>query len=571
MKPPRTVKGKRKAADTLLPLYPTLHGGHSGQLAGKLVVVCFSGFGGADVGIEQALGRPADFAINHWRDAIAVHQRNHPYTKHFVEDIWDVDPREVTKGQPIAVLWASPDCTHFSKAKGGQPRSKKIRGLAWSILRWASMENKPECIFLENVEEFQDWGPLLADGKPCPKQKGRTFRSFINALKKHGYQVEWKELRACDYGAPTTRKRLFLIARSDGKAIEWPEPTHGKPGSEAVATGQLQAWRTAAECIDWSLPCKSIFDRKKPLAENTQRRIFRGLEKFVFKNPTPFIVSYYGQKGNEFRGADLESPLPTQTTENRFGLITPYMVRTDMHQSNAGCAYPPENPLNTITTTGGHAVATPVLVPIDNGSGGGSTWSTEHPLTTVVTENRHALVLGFLNKHYTGVIGSELSGPLHTITTADHHTLTAAFFDRQFGNGRAAGCDEPLRTITTEGAGKSALVKAFLMKYYGAEKDGHSVDGPLGTVTTKHKFGLVTVEGQDYQIADIGLRMLEPRELIRAQGFPETFCIDMTIGGKKLTKESQVRMIGNSVCPPVARALVEAQFGISRMQQEAAD
>lgn len=249
----------------------------------------FAGGGGASTGIELGLGRPVDIAVNHDPEAVAMHDINHPHTRHYCESVWDVDPRAITGGRPVDLCWFSPDCKHFSKAKGGTPVSKKIRGLAWVALRYAATV-RPRVIMLENVEEFVTWGPITRDGRPCPQNKGRTFASFVNALRRHGYQVDWRELRACDYGAPTIRKRLFLIARRDGLPIVWPEPTHGDPASAEVKTKRLKPWRTAAEVIDWSIPCPSIFNRARPLAENTLRRIARGLQRYVIEAQQPFIV-----------------------------------------------------------------------------------------------------------------------------------------------------------------------------------------------------------------------------------------------------------------------------------------
>lgn len=265
----------------------------------ELIVDSFAGGGGTSTGIRWAIGRGPDIAINHDPAAIAMHAANHPETRHYCESVWDVDPREATGGMPVGLFWLSPDCKHFSKAKGGKPVEKKIRGLAWIALKWAGTV-KPRVIILENVEEFKTWGPLTIEGKPDPKQKGRTFRAFVNALKRQGYQVEYRELRACDYGAPTIRKRFFLIARCDGRPIVWPKPTHGDPKSEAVKSGKLKPWRTAAEIIDWSIPCPSIFNRKKPLAENTMKRIAKGIQKFVIENPNPFIIKVNHQ-GEDFR------------------------------------------------------------------------------------------------------------------------------------------------------------------------------------------------------------------------------------------------------------------------------
>lgn len=489
----------------------------------ELIIDNFAGGGGASIGIEMALGKPIDHAINHDPEAIAMHQVNHPHTKHWCESVWDVDPLEVTKGQPVGLLWASPDCKHFSKAKGGKPVEKKIRGLAWIVVRWIA-KTKPRVIMLENVEEFVTWGPLV-NGRPCPERKGQEFRSFINAIKRHGYQVEHRELRASDFGTPTTRKRFFLIARCDGMPIVWPEPTHGDPESLLVQSGKLLPWRTAAECIDWSIPCKSIFSRKKPLAENTLKRIAKGLEKFVFNNTKPFIVSYYGPKrNNEFRGLGLNQCLPTQTAENRFALVAPYITRIGQ------------------TGFGGERMS----------------YAAESPLTTITSKAEHCLVSAFMAKHYTGVTGQALDKPVPTVTSIDHNAIVTSHLLKMRNNNYGSPLNAPIPTITSGGL-HIGEVRAFLLKYYGPNV-GSKCDAPIHTLTAKHRFGLVTVAGEDYQIVDIGMRMLEPHELFMAQGFPETYQHAIEFNGKNLSKAAQVRMCGNSVCPPLAKALVEANY-----------
>ena len=496
---------------------------------GELVIDNFAGGGGASTGIELAIGRPVDIAINHDPSAVAMHEVNHPQTRHYCESVWDVDPRKVCEGRPVGLAWFSPDCKHFSKAKGKKPVEKKIRGLAWVVLRWAATV-KPRIIMLENVEEFITWGPLTTDidGNcyPCKKNKGRTFNSFVNALRRQGYDVEWKEMRACNYGAPTIRKRLFLVARCDGKEIVWPEPTHADPNSEAVTRGELKPWRTAAECIDWSIPAPSIFERKKPLAEATLRRIAKGISRYVINNPDPFIVTYYGSKGPDFRGQPLTEPLKTQTTENRHALVVPSIIPI-ANYNGSNTAHPINDPLRTITAwpKGGH----------------------------------FALCSAFLAKHYGGVVGHGVEQPTGTVTTADHHSLVTASIIRQFGESVGSKADEPVGTITSGGMGKTGLLNAFLLKYYGSDQDPQIKD-PLHTVTTRDRFGLVTVRGEAYQIIDIGMRMLTPRELFRAQGFPENYIIDRDSHGKAITKTDQVARCGNSVCPPMSEILVKANM-----------
>lgn len=461
----------------------------------ELVIDLFAGGGGASTGIEQAIGRCPDVAVNHDPEAISLHTANHPQTRHFVSGVFDVDPITVTDGQPVGLLWASPDCKHFSKAKGGKPVSKKIRSLAWVVVKWAKAVT-PRMIFLENVEEFQTWGPIAADGRPCPQRKGKTFMQWKGQLEALGYRVEHRELRACDFGAPTIRKRLFLIARRDGMPITWPEPTHAK-----VQAKGMKPWRTAAECIDWSLPCPSIFERNKPLADATCRRIAKGLMRYVVNAAQPFIVQYHSAKRDgDHRTADLSQPLPTQTTENRFALVT-----------------------------------------------------------------------AFLAKHYTGVVGSDLSNPIGTVTSVDHHSLvTANLVHMGHGEGKDGtkrfshgirSVDEPLNTITASGAA-AGLVYAFMVKYYGNEADGVPLTDPMHTLPTKDRMGLVTVTiaGEQWVIVDIGLRMLAPPELFKAQGFPSDYIIDRGADGRPLTKSTQVRLCGNSVCPPIAAAIVGANY-----------
>lgn len=513
-------------------------------IANELAIDLFAGGGGASTGIEQAIGRHVDIAINHDPEAISLHQANHPQTRHFVSDVFEVDPLVVTDGQPVGMLWASPDCKHFSKAKGGKPVSKKIRSLAWVVVKWAKMV-KPRMIFLENVEEFKTWGPLGLDDLPCPLRKGETFGVWKNELQKLGYVIEHRELRACDYGAPTIRKRLFLIARCDGMPIIWPEPTHGAPDSLGVKAKKLKPWRTAADCIDWSIEAPSIFERKKPLAEATNRRIAKGIMRYVVESDSPFIV-------------------PTK----RSATAVPTLIQTGYG----------ERP--------GQSPRVPGL---------------EKPLGTVVAGQKHALVSAFLAKHYTGVVGSDLNDPIGTVTSVDHHSLlTANLVHMGHGEGKDGGkrvshgirdVEQPLNTVTASGAPGALVtspliklrgdnvgsatdapvhtisaqgthhgeVRAFLIKYYGTDQDPALLE-PLHTVTTKDRFGLVTIKGEPYQIVDIGLRMLTPRELYRAQGFPESYRIDTGADGRPLTKTAQVRMCGNSVCPPLSHAIAAANY-----------
>jgi len=504
----------------------------------ELIIDNFAGGGGASTGIELATGKPVDIAINHDESAIAIHKANHPYTRHFCESVWEVDPRKATHGQPMALAWFSPDCKHFSKAKGGKPVNKEIRGLAWVAVRWAATV-RPRVIILENVEEFKTWGPVV-DGQPDKKRAGRTFNSFVNQLRSHGYAVDWKELRACDYGAPTIRKRFFLVARCDGQPIIFPEPTHAAPDSEAVKSGKLKPWRTAAEIIDWTLPCPSIFESSteiwekhglravRPLAETTLRRIARGLKKFVIDNPEPFIVQVNHTGAEHHYCNDINKPLTTVTAKNGYGIVTPTLIQ-----------YHDEQGKNEVRGQ-----------------------SLEKPLLTADAANRYALVQAFLSKQYGGGYtgaGSGLTEPLHTVTGIDHNAFITSHLDIFRNNEDGQSNSEPLKTIMTNQ--HFGEVRAFLVKYYGdCEEQSQSADVPLHTITTRDRFGLVTVQGEQYAIVDIGLRMLTPRELFNAQGFPADYIIDIDREGKTISKAAQVARCGNAVPPPFAEALVRANL-----------
>lgn len=644
----------------------------------ELIIDNFAGGGGASTGIELALGRHVDVAINHDPKAIAMHQANHPQTLHKPKSVWEIDPLEVTQGRPVGLAWFSPDCKHFSKAKGGKPREKAIRMLAWIVVRWIIM-TRPRTIMLENVEEFQDWCPLKPDGQPDKEHIGRTFECFRGIIttgvpadhpdieeaiaavgpiltremcvQGFGYSFGAKELRACDHGAPTIRKRLFVVMHRDGSPAIWPEATHAAPADPRVKAKTLKAWLTAANCIDFSIPCPSIFERTRPLAHATFRRIAKGIMRFVVNAKKPFIV-HLTHQGDD-RVNPITAPLPTVTGANRgeMAVVSPHV--TKFRESSIGTAA--DEPLHTITAGGEqarpgtgnamglvsatlvtigygeregqaprapgldvplgtvvaggikHALITPTLVVNTSGHPGAPA---SEPLRTVATGGHQILVAPVLTEHYGGhgTPGSSLEKPMGTVTAKDHHSLitaqivgcggparggqprpvdspagtlvtrnhsglAAATLTRQFGTSIAADIEKPAHTVMADGGGKTQLVKAFLVKYYGNEEDGISLKDPLHTVTTLDRFGLVSVEGVDYAISDIGLRMLQPRELFRAQGFPDTYIIErgMVIdeAGKVawiiLTKSDQVRMCGNSVCPPMAKALVEANCpGLAR-------
>ncbi len=500
----------------------------------EIVVDNFAGGGGASTGIEIAIGRSVDIAINHDPAAIAMHRANHPATEHYTEDVWKVDPVEACAGRPVALAWFSPDCKHHSKAKGGKPVSKKIRGLAWVAVKWAKAV-KPRVIMLENVEEFQDWGRLDEKNRPDPRYKGETFRRFVGQLEKLGYHVEHRLLRACDYGAPTIRKRFFLIARCDGKPIVWPEPTHAAPDSIEVQTGLKKPWVPVSEVLDFSLPCPSIFASSeeimeqygiravRPLSENTMKRIARGLMKFVVNNPKPFIVQV-NHSGDQFRGQDIDDPLDTITAKHGTGVVAPVLMRNNENAVGSDA----REPIGTITTGGHHMLNVPSMIQYHSEQSGDVRGQTvDKPIMTVDSSNRYGLVAAFLTQFNNNCDGQSMGAQLNTITEKANH----------FGE-----------------------VKAFLVKYYGSGDNAVSCQMPAPTITAKDRMGLVTVHGEDYRIVDIGLRMLTPRELFDAQGFPPDYIIDVDADGKEYPKSEQVARCGNAVCPQIPTALVRANL-----------
>lgn len=466
----------------------------------EIVVDNFAGGGGASTGIEIAIGRSVDIAINHDPAAIAMHRANHPTTEHYTEDVWKVDPVEACAGRPVALAWFSPDCKHHSKAKGGKPVSKHIRGLAWVAVRWAKKVH-PRVIMLENVEEFMDWGRLDANSRPDPRYKGETFRRFIHQLERQGYHVEYKLLRACDYGAPTIRRRFFLIARCDGQPIRWPEPTHGDPDGLEVQAGLKKPWVPVADVLDFSLPCPSIFATSeeimeqygiravRPLSEKTMARIARGVMKFVIENPQPFLIQYHSEQNEDMRGQRIDRPLMTVDASNRYGLVSTFISKY----------------------YGGDSVAA----------------GTDRPLPTVTAIDHNAVCAVAVTQFNNNSVGQEVTRPINTLTARANH----------YGE-----------------------VCAFLVKYYGNGENAVSCGDPAPTITAKDRLGLVTVHGQDYQIVDIGLRMLTPRELFDAQGFPPDYIIDVDADGKAYPKSEQVARCGNAVCPPIPTALVRANL-----------
>lgn len=501
------------------------------MIHGELIVDNFAGGGGASTGIEMATGYSVDIAINHDPEAIKMHKANHPRTKHYCENVWAVDPIAACKGNPVGLAWFSPDCKHFSKAKGGKPKDKNIRGLAWVACRWAGLV-RPRVIMLENVEEFRTWGPLNRRHHPIKNKQGKTFERFVKQLEELGYEVQFKELVAADYGAPTMRKRFFMIARCDGKSIVWPEPTHAPADSEEVKAGLLKPYVGAYTQLDFSLPCPSIFDTSeeikekygiravRPLAPKTMERIARGLKKFVIDNPEPFIIQC--KFNNDAQ--DIKKPLGTITTIGSHLLVEPYLsVNRENHFGSDM-----REPIHTVTSNNQHMLMTPTLIQYHSETAQGEVrgQTIKEPIMTVDGSNRYGLVTSFLSKFYKTCIGQDEREPLHTVTTSAGH----------FGE-----------------------VRAFLIKYYG-DATGQDIEQPLDTVTTKDRFGLVTIEGVDYQIVDIGLRMLEPRELYGCQGFPEDYIIDHDYTGKTYPRTEQVRRCGNAVCPPIPAALVRANL-----------
>ena len=546
------------------------------MINGELIVDNFAGGGGASTGIELATGYSVDIAINHDPEAIKMHKANHPNTKHYCENVWAVDPVKACGGHPVALAWFSPDCKHFSKAKGGKPKDKNIRGLAWVACRWAGLV-RPRVIMLENVEEFKTWGPLGRRHHPIKSKQGETFRKFVQQLTDLGYEVEFRELVAADYGAPTMRKRFFMIARCDGEPIVWPEPTHAPADSDEVKDGLLKPYVGAYTQLDFSLPCPSIFDTSeeikekygiravRPLAPKTMERIARGLKKFVLDNPEPFIVpiGYGERKGQAPRVHEIEKPLPTIVGSGKHYLcepkLAPYLsVNRENHFGSDM-----REPVHTITANNQHMLMTPTLIQYHSETAQGEVrgQTIEDPIMTVDGSNRYGLVTSFIQKYYGGNYqgnGSDIKEPLHTITTLERNAMCAVNLIQMNNHCDGRDVKEPIPTITA-GDGHFGEVRAFLIKYYG-QGTGQDIKAPLDTVTAQDRFGLVTINGVDYQIVDIGLRMLEPRELYGCQGFPEDYIIDHDYTGKTYPRSEQVRRCGNAVCPPIPAALVRANL-----------
>lgn len=576
------------------------------MINGELIVDNFAGGGGASTGIELATGHEVDIAINHDPEAIKMHKANHPNTKHYCESVWDIDPVKVCKGYPVGLAWFSPDCKHFSKAKGGKPVEKKIRGLAWIVLKWAALV-RPRVIMLENVEEFQTWGPCvpkrdrktgrilvrLPDGgirvaepgesvgvglqvfEPDPKRKGDTYRRWKGQLEALGYKVDKKELIAADYGAPTMRKRFFMIARCDGKPIVWPKPTHAPAGSEAVKKGLLHPYVGAYTQIDFNRPCPSIFDTAeeikekygiravRPLAPKTMERIARGLKKFVIDNAEPFIVQVnHGGAKSDYCNS-MNDPLRVITSKHGFGIVEPYMVQIGQMGFTTDRSKDVREPLTTIVSKNEHCLISPTLIQYHSETAGSEVrgQTVKDPIMTVDSSNRYGLVTSFLHKYYDGGYkgaGDSVKNPLPTVTAVDHNSVVTANLIQMNNNCDGRDITQPIPTITA-GDGHFGEVRAFLVKYYG-QGTGQEVTEPLDTIPTHDRFGLVTIQGVDYQIVDIGLRMLEPKELYGCQGFPDDYIIERDHTGKKYSRAEQVKRCGNAVCPPIPAALVKANL-----------
>ena len=640
--------------------FKTQYGLGFNQQDDEIVVDFFCGGGGAGTGLEMGLGRAVTVAKNHSPAAISMHTINHPYAKHFTTDVFEGDPDTECGGRAVGWFHMSPDCTHHSQAAGGQPRKREIRNLSWIGLKWAGMK-RPRVISLENVKQILQWGPLVAKrckstGRviklgggiagpgevvpvgeqflvPDPKRRGQTWAVFVAELQRLGYAVEWRVIKACDFGAPTSRERLFMIARCDGQPIVWPEPTHAKN----PAKGQ-QKWRTAAECIDWSIPSKSIFGRKKDLAPATLRRVAKGMRKFVLDSAKPFIVPIANWSGESVQSA--AEPLRTVTSYPKggaFSIVSPVMVAAahgegkpgGVQRWGAGSRSTGE-PLGTVTASGGHSIAAAHLVkfrfadegkaldePLPTITSGGNykrpagaahamgistvfmaqmnggfnttaAKSIEDPMTTVTnTGSQQQLVTANLVHLRGNCDARDLNDPLHTISAGGtHHGLMTAFLERQFGASVGQALDEPAPTITAGGGGKSSLVElqlspeveagalrvaAFLISYYGTENVS-GANEPTPTITTRDRLALVTVtiKGTPYVIVDICLRMLQPAELYKAQGFPADYIISHGADGKPFTKTQQVHMCGNSVSPPPMAALARANDPWRAIERHAA-
>lgn len=631
----------------------------------------FAGGAGASTGIACACGEPAYFAVNHSPAALDMYRQNHPHTRLYCEDVFDVDPVEICDGHPVWLLWASPDCTHHSKARGGKPVSKHIRGLPWAIVR-AALKVRPGCIMFENVEEIQSWGPCITDEEgnefPDPERRGETFEGFIAIMTKGiepghpahiecceflgvspdsedgrrlakglGYDFEGRELVAADYGAPTIRKRYYGVFRCDGRAIVWPEATHSKTGENGK-----KKWVAAAEIIDWSLPCPSIFKGKaeimeqyglkavRPLAPNTLKRVISGVDKFTIKSGNPFIVQQKFENaaqsisnplttitavgshelakpvmtpfavdvnhGGGFRGQRLEEPMDTITAKLGRGVVQPVVTAFTQTNTTNSVGSDASRPVNTVTSAGNQMLIAPVLtqyhdspefrgqgveapvMTIDGSNryglasaqlteyfGNGQPLDISKPLHTVTSKDREALTLAHVTKYYGGITGVEATEPLPTVTQIDHNALTLAHVAEFKGQDKGQRVDGPLRTITAS-AGEFAAVQVRVVRYERGTDLGYwpqireLLNQYCGYTLAEDEVLLLNIGGTWYYISDIGLRMLTPRELYKAMGFPADYCIDFDVNGKPYSKAEKVARCGNAVCPAMSEALVRANF-----------
>lgn len=575
----------------------------------KIIVDNFAGGGGASTGIELACGRPVTIAINHDPDAILLHKTNHPYTEHLQASVWDVDPVEVCRGRKVGLAWFSPDCKHFSKAKGAALVDRNIRGLAWIVLRWAGTV-RPDVILLENVEEFVTWGPVR-NGKPVKSKAGQTFQQWKRQLEDLGYAVEHRVLVAADYGAPTTRKRFVLVARCDGKPIVWPERTHAPRNSPEVKAGKLKPWRSAAEIIDWSIPGYSIFQTKeeikqkygvtvvRPLAENTLRRVIRGVDKFTLRSGEPFLVpTGYGERnGQAPRVHDIDEPVPTVVGTGKHQLADLLLAPFTATNTSNSVGAPACDPVHTVTTAGNQMLITPHLVEC-NHSGGGHiadarepyktitarhtggivaanliqyhTEQTENvrangleaPINTVDASNRYGFVSANLVEYYTAGRPLDVSAPMHTVTSHDREALVTANITEFKGQDIGQDCRKPLRTITAR-AGEFAVVRVTLSQTGGMgfwPQVRELLNRFCGYNLADNECLVLMIGDVGYYIADITLRMLTPRELYNAMGFPPDYQIEHDYLGNAYPKSKQVARCGNAVCPPMAEAVVRANL-----------
>lgn len=571
----------------------------------EIIVDNFAGGGGASTGIELATGRPVSIAINHDPAAILMHKTNHPYTQHLQASVWDVDPVEVCAGRPVGLAWFSPDCKHFSKAKGSALVDRNIRGLAWIVLRWAGTV-RPRVIILENVEEFQTWGPVRK-GKPVKSKQGKTFRKWMSQLQDLGYQVEHREIVAADYGAPTTRKRFVLVARCDGRPVVWPKRTHAPADSQDVKSGRLVPWRSAAEIIDWTVPMYSIFASKeeikdmygvnavRPLAANTMRRIIRGVDKFTIKSGKPFIaernhsggghiagtdtplgtitqkctkgivsanlIQYHTEQTENVRANGLSEPLPTVDASNRYGLTAVHLTE---YYGN-GNPIDVREPLHTVT---GHDREALTAVHLDKYYAGGYSGcgnGADEPVTTITAEPRQSLIAAHVQKYFGGVVGTDMSSPLPTVTARDHNSLTASHLVEFKGQDIGQAPDKPLRTVTA-GGGEFALAQVHIVKFVPDMNVGHwpeirdLLNKYCGYHLADDEILLLQICSECYYLSDISMRMLTPKELYAAMGFPPDYIIERDYTGKAYPKSAQVARCGNAVCPQMASAVVRANL-----------